>query len=206
MHEIVYGLISLASRATAMDVANCDSISIWCEAGRGVTVHGRGPVPIGRLHPMSQSMGSLLIVCRLNEDLRQAAVYFTMAHYGCGPFVDAYEHLGNVAQVYPTLAFDVVGGEVELSSEALSVLCGNSCRITLAYAVKSEHGGLDVYMQTYPQFPPDRCSHFRVDADDPMEWWRCRSYHYYGPVFIPASMLPEDVVQAAMSVVVSGLG
>ena len=177
--------------AKPVHMASHDSISMWCEAGRGATEHGRGPVPMGRLHPMAENMGALLFVSRPSEDLRQAAVYYTQAHYGCGPFVDAYEHLGNVAQVYPRLPFNIVRGEVELTSEALSVLCGDDCRITLLYAIKNEGSGLDVYVQAYPQFPPNRCSLFRVEADDPMEWWRCRSYTYRGSVSIPASILPE---------------
>ena len=192
-------------------MATHGSISVLCEAVRGATVHGQGPVPMGLLPGTAPTMGSLLFVTRPSEDLRRAAVYYTQAHYGYGPFVGCYEHLGNVAQVYPRLPFDVVGGEVELMSESLSVLCGDRCRITLAYASEREVGGLDVYMQTYPQVPPDLYSHFVVQGDDPMEWWRCRSYAYHGPVYTAEPMAwrgsarTREAGRAAMSILPAGL-
>ena len=159
-----------------------ESISVLCEAGRGATAHALGVVPMGLLSPLAPTMGTLLFVTRAGEDLRQAAVYFTQVHYGCGPFVDSYEHIGTIAQLYPQLPFEVVGGVVQLGDETLSVLCGQGSRSTLVFAIKREDGDLDVFMQMFPQVPSNLYSHFVAQGDDPMQWWRCRSCFYHGPV------------------------
>ena len=76
---------------------------------------------------------------------------------------------------------------LSLSLEPTSIrgLCGYGEPIHEFWAMRNEHRGLDLYIQTIGQVPAGVVSHYCLDVSDATRWWTARSYSYHGMVPMP---------------------
>ena len=148
--------------------------------------------PAGRVSGVHYYSGMLLFMSDRSHQVAQYDVYHSYSNMALGPFSQSYSLLGKIETVYapgtlPELseaqkAMSIREIKIDPRMNAIRDICGYGAPIHQIWAFKTHGGGLDVYVQTIGQAPPDVFSHYHVNVTEPEDWWRAMEYTYVGMV------------------------
>ena len=179
--------------------------SFACEA----SYDAQGRVfPAGRIETYAYAGMLLFIADPVSPDIRDYDVYHTMSSVAMGPLGQEYRHLGKVGGVYPPETMPIppqalierMRQEVAIDDRLVEIrqLCGYSSPIFTIRAVPVQNG-LELYVQTIGQAPPETYSVYAVESiTNPHEWWQAWEYTYVDTGEVPAWRWSYPMLRAAL--------